>query len=257
MLWPGAYPDSCTRSAAARCSAPADSARPEPDQGWCSGAIIFDVEQGNADGVDLSGRKVVVAAEWPGDFWGGNGTARLYVDEAASPEQHRELEAIFGGKKGGPLEPVWNGVFAKWLPAQTARIDIQWGDTSSATVGDVGQLKSERMKNEAGQPATVQGAAAMAAFQTESTQVARTAGSRWSDPEMRRWEGDSGVVSSFSWSGCRADGRSDTARPASAGLFFCGYPGPIRWSITDLATASVTLIGKWRGMATQNWRGPG
>jgi hypothetical protein len=67
-------------------------------------------------------------------------------------------------------------------------------------VGNVGQLKSERMTNEAGQPATVQGAAAMGAFQPESMQVARTAGTRWPDPEMRSWEGDSGVVSTFSWS---------------------------------------------------------
>ena len=82
----------------------------EPDQGWCSGMLIFDVRQGEAEGIDLSGSKVVFAAEWPGDFWGGNGTARLYLDEAASADQQRELEAIFSGKKGGPLEPVVAGV---------------------------------------------------------------------------------------------------------------------------------------------------
>jgi hypothetical protein len=172
----------------------------EPDQGWCSGALIFDVRQGEADGIDLSGSKVVFAADWPGDFWGGNGTARLYLDEAASPDQRRELEAIFGGRKGGPLEPVLAGVISQWLPAKTARIDVQWGDESSATVGEVGRVQSKRMKSETGETATVRGAAAMGAFQIESMEVARTAGSRWTDPDMRRWEGDSGTVSTFRWS---------------------------------------------------------
>jgi hypothetical protein len=172
----------------------------EPDQGWCSGALIFDVRQGEADGIDLSGSKVVFAADWPGDFWGGNGTARLYLDEAASPDQRRELEAIFSGKKGGPLEPVVAGVISQWLPAKTARIDVQWGDDTTATVGEVGRVQSKRMKSETGEAATVRGAAAMGAFQIESMEVARTAGTRWTDPDMRRWEGDSGTVSTFSWS---------------------------------------------------------
>lgn len=172
----------------------------EPDQGWCSGVIIFDVQQGNVDGVALGGSRVVFAADWPGDFWGGNGTARLYIDEAASPDQQRELEAIFSGQKGGPLEPVLGGVISKWLPAKTAKIDLQWGDETSVTVGEVGHVESKRMKSETGEAATVRGAAAMGAFQLESMEVARTAGTRWTDPEMRSWEGDSGTVSRFNWS---------------------------------------------------------
>ena len=35
--------------------------------------------------------------------FGGNGTLRVYVDEAASSDQRRELEAIFSGNKGGHL----------------------------------------------------------------------------------------------------------------------------------------------------------
>ncbi len=172
----------------------------EPDQGWCSGAIVFDVRDGNSDGVDLSGRTVVLLADWPGDFWAGNGTVRLYLDERATPEQRRALEAIFSGRQGGPMEAVSAAVISKWLPAQTAAIEVNWGDTTTATVGEVGQITSQRLKNEAGQPATVQGAAAMAAFQLERLEVARTAGSRWADPEMRRWDADSGTMGAFDWS---------------------------------------------------------
>jgi hypothetical protein len=170
----------------------------EPDQGWCSGAIIFDVERGTTDGLDLGAHTVVLVADWPGDFWAGNGTARLYLDERATPEQKQALEAIFSGQQGGPMEVV-STLISTWLPAETAPIAVTWGDTTTATVGEIGQITSQRMKNEAGQPATVQGAAAMGAFQLERMQVARTAGSHWADPEMRRWDADSGTVGAFDW----------------------------------------------------------
>ena len=143
----------------------------EPDQGWCSGALVFDVERGNADGLDLSGNTVVLLADWPGDFWAGNGTARLYIDERATPEQRQALEAIFSGQQGGPMGAVSAAVISKWLPAQTAPITVIWGDTTTASVGEVGQITSNLLKNEAGQPATVHGAAAMGAFQLERLEV--------------------------------------------------------------------------------------
>jgi Protein of unknown function (DUF1326) len=72
----------------------------EPDQGWCGGMILFDIQQGHSDGVDLSGCKAVFFGEWPGNFWAGQGTARLIIDEATTADQRRELEAILSGQKG-------------------------------------------------------------------------------------------------------------------------------------------------------------
>jgi hypothetical protein len=141
----------------------------------------------------------VFTADWPGDFWAGNGTARLYLDDRATPDQRRELEAIFGGKKGGPMEPVVAGLVTKFLPAQTVPIAVEWGDTTTATVGDIGRVTSQRLKGGAGEPATIQGAAAMGAFALERLEVARTAGSHWADPDLREWDADSGTVSTFSW----------------------------------------------------------
>ena len=98
------------------------------------------------------------------------------------------------------MEPVAAGVISTWLPAQTAPIQLTWGDTTTGAVGEIGQIVSQRVKNEAGQAASVQGAAAMAAFQLERLEVAHTAGSRWADPDMRRWEADSGTTGPFAWS---------------------------------------------------------
>src|SRR5436309_16108704 len=73
----------------------------EPNEGWCSGGIVFNIEQGSVDGVDVGSCRVALGAEWPGNFFAGNGTAKLYIDDRASTDQRRELEAVFSGHKGG------------------------------------------------------------------------------------------------------------------------------------------------------------
>lgn len=172
----------------------------KPDQGWCGGGFAFDIREGNSDGVNLGGTRVFLTALWPGNFFGGDGTARLYLDESASEEQRRELEAIFSGNKGGHLEGLFGAVMTKWLPAKSAKIDIQWGDNPSFTVGDIGQATLQPIKDMAGKPTQVRGAAAQAGFQIESMDLASSKGSRFSDPDIRAWEGDSGTLHTFNWS---------------------------------------------------------
>ena len=172
------------------------------DQGWCSTIDIFRIQQGSSEGVDLSGRTVVDSWHFPGPtFLDGNGTGRLYIDDAATAEQRRELEAIFQGKRGGPLEPLGSLITA-WLPTLATKIEIQEdGDTITATVVGGGQLKSQRLKNEAGRPTTLENAGFAAAMEVETLEVASSVGSRWSDPEVPyQFETKSGVVASVNWS---------------------------------------------------------
>lgn len=173
----------------------------EPDQGWCGGMILFDIQQGHSDGVDLSGCKAVFFGEWPGNFWAGQGTARLIIDEATTADQRRELEAILSGQKGGPMAAVASAVITTLLPTQYAPIQVAWGDETTATIGQAGALRSRLLKDSAGRPATVQGAAAMAAFQLERMEVAYAAGTRVSAPQMQPWEGSSSTRSRIAWSG--------------------------------------------------------
>jgi len=172
----------------------------EPDQGWCSGGFAFDIREGNADGVNLSGTKVFLTAEWPGNFFLGNGTGRLYIDENAAPDQQRELEAILSGHKGGHLEALFGAAISKWLPAKPAKIDIQWGDNPSVKVGGFGQASLQPIKNPMGEPTRVQGAMAQAGFNIDGMDLASSKGSRFSDPDMRAWEGDPGTLHKFNWS---------------------------------------------------------
>jgi len=173
------------------------------DQGWCASAWLLRVQQGSADGVDLSGRTVALALDFPGPtLYDGNGTARLYIDDAASADHCRELEAIFQGTKGGPME-ILAGLVTKWLPTQVAKIDFQEkGGTLTATVDGFGQMKSQRLTNEAGQPTTMQNTGFTTAlqFDNQAAQLAPSGGTHWSDPDMpRQFETKSGAVAKFTW----------------------------------------------------------
>jgi hypothetical protein len=172
----------------------------DPDKGWCAGVFAFDIREGESDGFKLDGTRVAITAEWPGNFFAGKGTLRVYIDEHTSGDQRRELEAIFSGNKGGPLEGLLGAVITKRLPAQVAKIEILFGDKPSLTVGSVGKATLQPLKDQAGRPTKVQGAAAQAGFQIESMDLASSKGSRWADPDLRAWEGDSGTLHSFKWS---------------------------------------------------------
>jgi hypothetical protein len=175
------------------------------DRGWCASPILFRIQDGTSDGVILSGLNVVLAAFFPGPtLYDGNGTARLYIDDATSEAQQQALEAIMQGKKGGPMEIV-SGLLSTYLPTKRVQIDVQEENgTISATVGDVGQIKSQRLKNEAGQQMTMQNVGFAMVFQLENhtAELAPSDGTRWSDPDMpEQWESRSGAAGQFSWSG--------------------------------------------------------
>lgn len=171
------------------------------DQGWCDSAIAFRVQQGNADGVDLGGRTVVWASDFPGPtMFDGNATARLYIDDGTSAEQRPHLEEIFSGKRGGPWEPL-GGLVTKWLPTRTAKIGVrEEGDTVTVTVDGGGEMKSQRLRDSEGRPFALQGGGFVAGLGLDALELAPS-DSRWSDPDFRRFETTSGGRGTFTWSG--------------------------------------------------------
>ena len=70
------------------------------DREYCASPLLFRIQEGDADGMDIGGLPVVVAFDFPGPtLFDGNATARLYISDSASPEQRGMLEPIFQGKK--------------------------------------------------------------------------------------------------------------------------------------------------------------
>jgi hypothetical protein len=173
-----------------------------PTQGWCDFHTLFRIRQGNCAGVDLGGTALAFAGDFPGNPFDGKATARLYIDEHANADQRRELEAIFQGRKGGPMA-LLAPLYSNWLPTQVVKIDVQeQGGTLSATVGGFGLIKSKLLTNAAGQPTTTQNTAfaTFNKFDNQTEQLAPSTGSRWSDPGLpRQFESKSGRVARFTW----------------------------------------------------------
>jgi hypothetical protein len=72
----------------------------------CNAVLIFHVDTGEVDGVDVSDRTVVVVVDAPQVMTDGNWKLALVVDEKASDEQLQRLGAVFGGEMGGPMEAL-------------------------------------------------------------------------------------------------------------------------------------------------------
>jgi len=171
------------------------------DKGWCASAIAFRVKQGASDGVDLGERQVVFAVDFPGPtLFDGNATARLYIDEGASDDQSRELEAIWSGQKGGPMA-ILAPLVSTWLPARTAQIDVaDEGDIITVTIDGTGKVESRKLRDGQGQGFTLQGGGFVSALGMQEAEMAPTIGSQWTDPDLRQFETKSGARGDFSWS---------------------------------------------------------
>lgn len=197
MAWTlkGTWYESCSCKIVCPCNlGPA-----EPDQGWCSALLGFSIESGEANGVDLGGTTLAFHAELPGDFMGGIDKARLYLDEGASEEQRRELEAIFLGQRGGVWEGV-AGMIGEFLPSTTTRVEVSGGDNPNVRVDGIADISLERVKDEAGKQAVLVNAPLSAGFAVDTVELAMATG-RVSDPDLRAWEtlGNGGAVP-FDWS---------------------------------------------------------
>jgi hypothetical protein len=174
------------------------------DQGWCAGSLTFEIESGQSDGVDLSGRTVAMLVDWPGPtLFDGNGTARVFIDDDADDDQTSELAAIFQGQKGGTLE-ILAGLVSTWLPVERASIRVSRdGDTMTANIGSVGHVSSTALRDAQGNGFTLRGGGGfLGVFGMEEAELAPSAGTKLSDPEMpREFEARSGARGMASMSG--------------------------------------------------------
>lgn len=75
----------------------------KPTQGHCDVIFAFHINIGEFDGLKLDNLNVVVTIYTPGAMGLGNWKVALYIDERATSEQQKALEAIFGGEAGGPM----------------------------------------------------------------------------------------------------------------------------------------------------------
>jgi len=167
----------------------------KPDQGWCSGVFGMEIAEGNGDGVDLAGAKLVMHFELQGDFISGIDKAKLYFDPSVSEAQRSQLDSIFHGEQGG----LWGGMreaINEWLPSTVAKIDFGSDDAPGVTVEGIGKVTLQPINAEDGAPAMIADAPVIRAFGMKSEHLAYAQGTSFADPELRPWEslGAGGIV---------------------------------------------------------------
>jgi hypothetical protein len=89
----------------------------------CKGYWAFRFDGGVLDGVTLNGVKALIAFDTPQRMIDGQWTQTLIIDEAASTDQRRAIEAILTGRVGGPWAKLASFV-AEQRPTEIRPIEI-------------------------------------------------------------------------------------------------------------------------------------
>ena len=127
---------------------------------YCRVALVFHIEKGEVEGVDVSGKTVVAVADTPKVMSEGNWKLGVIMDESASDEQAEKLGAVFSGALGGPMEAL-GPLVGENLGMERAAIEVQEdGLKHSVKVGDSIDIEIEDVVPfgvETGEPAKVTG----------------------------------------------------------------------------------------------------
>lgn len=73
----------------------------DPSKGICEGYLVWRIDEGQMDGVSLSGLNVAVALHAPGNLTKGGMKVVFYIDNKATDEQRNALTRIYKGEVGG------------------------------------------------------------------------------------------------------------------------------------------------------------
>jgi hypothetical protein len=117
-----------------------------PTHGKCEGSIAFDVQEGDRDGVSLTGAKVAASVKWPGAIHEGNGNLAVFID--GNEQQREALVAILTAEDPGlPWEILAATISEIHGPFfETIEIDDRGTDSHVRVVGKF-ELKMESFTN--------------------------------------------------------------------------------------------------------------
>lgn len=117
-----------------------------PTHGHCEGTVSFEVTEGERDGVDLSGAKVVAGVAWPGAIHEGNGKMAVWID--ADEQQRDALVSILTAQDGGMPWEILAATVSEIEGPFFETIEIDDRDTDShVRVGDSVDIQFETFTN--------------------------------------------------------------------------------------------------------------
>ena len=155
MAWKleGRYFENCPCDVVCPCTASLDNGA---DTERCTPALVFHIDSGDIDGVDVSGLNVIAVADTPKVMTEGDWRLGVILDAAASDEQAEKLGAVFGGQLGGPMEGLV-GLIGENLGVERLPIEFSSEDgVHSVKAGDAIDIEVEDVVpfgSESGEPA--------------------------------------------------------------------------------------------------------
>ncbi|MCP4308662.1 MAG: DUF1326 domain-containing protein [bacterium] len=109
----------------------------------CHLVLAFHIEDGDVEGVDVSGKTVVIVADTPPLMADGNWRVGVIMDASASEEQAHKLGAVFSGKAGGPMAML-APLIGEMIGMESAPIEYELdGRRHSVKAGDLIDIEIE------------------------------------------------------------------------------------------------------------------
>jgi hypothetical protein len=122
----GTYAESCNCDAPCPCRRINGVPGGRSTHGICEGVLSWQIVDGEADGLDLSDLRVVMATRYSDDEEHSPWSWMLYLDERGTSDQHAALEEIWTGRAAG--EQVehfpWAWKPSRLLAARPAQIEL-------------------------------------------------------------------------------------------------------------------------------------
>jgi hypothetical protein len=155
MAWKieGQYFENCSCDVPCPCTVSLDLGA---DRDKCNAFLVFQVESGEVDGVDVSDLTVAAMIETPKVMSEGNWRLGVLIDDKASDEQMEKLGAVFGGQLGGPMEAL-GPLVSEPLGVEKVGMDVSHDNgTHRISLGDGGEMEVQEIVSfgrEDGKPA--------------------------------------------------------------------------------------------------------
>jgi hypothetical protein len=156
MSWKleGDFFENCSCDAICPCTW-SNLARPATRDDYCRFALAFDVERGDIEGVDVSGRSFVMVADTPPNMADGNWRVGVIIDDGASQEQVGKFGQVLSGELGGPPAAL-GPLLGEFLGIEQAPISIERDAKSHRVkVGALIDYSGERVMLESGEAVTL------------------------------------------------------------------------------------------------------
>jgi hypothetical protein len=199
MAWSisGSYFENCNCDVVCPCTWSGLSRPATNDR--CNALLGFHIEEGNIEGVDVTGLSFALLLDTPKQMTDGNWRVGLLLDQNASEEQAAKIQGVATGELGGPMAMV-AGLVGEILGVERAPVTFEKADgVTRVSFGDLADLEATHVRSIEGQDVwldNVPHPASRTLTIAPATKVKVNAfGIDFGKPDT------SGFTASFSWSG--------------------------------------------------------